>query len=146
VHQMLSFRISLPRFNKIFLLCGRVSFSNFVMLAQGGYHLENDLGKFCHMYYYGSRKESKSFYMFGYLLELIIKLWRLVKKNFEIWRIWAIFFIEKSFLYERNHIFQAEIWRKFASERNAALRIPLKKGVGVKGFPNTYFRDFLNDT
>ncbi len=32
--------------------------------------------------------------MFGYLLELIIKLWRLVKKNFEIWRIWVIFFMK----------------------------------------------------
>jgi hypothetical protein len=44
------FQDFIPRFNKNFLLYGRVSFSNFVMLAQGGYHLENGLGKFCHMY------------------------------------------------------------------------------------------------
>jgi len=50
---------------------------------------------------YESRKKKKqeSFYILGYLLELIIKIWRFGKKFvFEIWRIWAIFFKGKSFV------------------------------------------------
>jgi hypothetical protein len=31
----------------------------------------------------------------GYLLELIIKIWRFGKKIFEIWRFWTIVFMKK---------------------------------------------------
>jgi hypothetical protein len=42
-------------------------------------------------------KKTKSFYFLGYLLELIIKIWRIggqkkkKKKTFKVWRIWVIF-------------------------------------------------------
>jgi hypothetical protein len=54
--------------------------------------ISNDLVKFDHMYQYGSRKKSKSFYMFGYLLELIIKNIMIGQKKFEIWLIFGPLF------------------------------------------------------
>jgi len=40
-----------------------------------------------------------SFYILGYLLKLIIKIWRFrILFFFEIWRIWAIFAMEKILL------------------------------------------------
>jgi hypothetical protein len=33
----------------------------------------------------------------GYLLEVIINIWRFGKKIFEIWRIWTIFFTKNPF-------------------------------------------------
>jgi hypothetical protein len=62
--------------------------------------------------------KKKLIYIFGYLLKIIIKFWRLVEffsKSGEIGRIfsWKILPII------RNHIFQVRIWRKFASKRNA---------------------------
>jgi hypothetical protein len=62
-------------------------------------------------------KKSKSFNIFGYVLELIIKIWRLVilfLKSGEF----GPFFSWKIVPICRNHIFQVGIWRKFASKRN----------------------------
>ncbi len=50
------------------------------------------------MYKYGSRKKSKSFYIFGYLLELIIIIWRLVELFFRNLANLGHFFRGKSFL------------------------------------------------
>jgi len=62
------------------------------------------------MYQYGSRKKSKSFYIFGYLLELIVK-------NLAIGRIFFVksdkfgpFFSLKILPIGSNHIFEAGIW------------------------------------
>jgi hypothetical protein len=39
---------------------------------------------------YESRKKPESFYILGYLLDLIIKIWPFSPKiNFEIWQIWV---------------------------------------------------------
>jgi hypothetical protein len=38
---------------------------------------------------YENRKKPESFYILGYLPELIIKIWRFTKTFVEIWRIWA---------------------------------------------------------
>jgi hypothetical protein len=54
--------------------------------------ISNDLAKFGHMNQYGSRKKSKSFYMFGYLLELIKKNLTIGKKKIEIWLIFGPLF------------------------------------------------------
>ncbi len=40
---------------------------------------------------YESRKKTWSFYIPGYVLELIIKIWQFEKKIFKIWQIWVIF-------------------------------------------------------
>jgi hypothetical protein len=53
-------------------------------------------------------KNQNPSYILGYLLELIIK----------IWRIWTIFFSWKILCIGRNHILKFEIWRDFAKEKN----------------------------
>jgi len=47
----------------------------------------------------GEKSKTGSFYILGYLVELIIKIWQLGNFFFlEIWRIWApLFFHGKSF-------------------------------------------------
>jgi hypothetical protein len=61
---------------------------------------------------------TESFYILGYLLELIIKIWRFEKKILQNLANLGQFFHEKILCAGRNHIFQVEIWRKFASQRN----------------------------
>jgi hypothetical protein len=60
---------------------------------------------------------TESFYILDYLLELIIKIWRFEKKIFKSWRILVSFCME-ILCAGRIIIFQVEIWRKFASQRN----------------------------
>jgi hypothetical protein len=64
-------------------------------------------------------EKSKSSYIFGYLVELIIIIWRLIDffsksgefRSFFSWKILPI---------GQNHIFPVGVWGKFASKRNAA--------------------------
>ncbi len=59
-------------------------------------------------------KKTESFNILGYLLELLIKIWRFeFFLIFEIWRIWAIFSMQNPWYIGPNHIFQVEIWRNF---------------------------------
>jgi hypothetical protein len=55
---------------------------------------------------YESRKKPESFYILGYLLDLIIKIWpSSPQKNFEIWQIWVT--IPWKILYiSQNYIFR----------------------------------------
>ncbi len=64
-------------------------------------------------------KKSIFFYIFRYLLELIIKIWRLVELFFRSLANWGPFFSWKILHIGRNHIFQVRTWQKFASKRNA---------------------------
>jgi hypothetical protein len=48
--------------------------------SQSGHHPENNLAKFGYILDMKVEKKSKSFYVLGYLLELIIKIWRFGKK------------------------------------------------------------------
>ncbi len=62
-------------------------------------------------------KIAESFYIFGYILELIIKRWRFEIKFFEIRLISIIFSIKNPFCVGRHHIFRVEIWRNFSREK-----------------------------
>jgi len=48
-------------------------------------------------------KKNKMPSILGYLLELIIKIWRFGKKIFEIWRFWTIFFMKKPLNSLKSH-------------------------------------------
>jgi hypothetical protein len=65
-------------------------------LARLGYRLDMKVGK-------KKKKKTESFYILGYLMELIMKIWCSGKLFFEIWRIGSFFFFfffphQKSFV------------------------------------------------
>jgi hypothetical protein len=66
--------------------------------SQSGNHPENNLAKFCYilnMKLEKKIKKSGSFYILGYLLELIITIWWSdFVFSFKIWRIWVIFYLK----------------------------------------------------
>jgi hypothetical protein len=64
----------------------------------------------------GGKNQNFSMF-FGYLLELIIKIWQLVERSGEL----EPFFSWKILPIGQNHIFQVGNWQKFASKRNACL-------------------------
>ncbi len=66
-----------------------------------------------------SREKTESFFILGYLLELIIKIWRFGKTLFEIWRIW-VFFFTKYPLCRSKSFFSGENFAKFTSKRNCS--------------------------
>jgi hypothetical protein len=66
---------------------------------QSGNHPENNLAKFGYILDIKVGQKPKSFYILGYLLELVQK----------IWRIWAIFFHEKSFALDKIIFFKSKI-------------------------------------
>jgi 5-methylthioribose kinase len=81
----------------------RVSFqSGFCDVDQSGDHPENNLAKFGYILFrkQGKQKKKKknteSFSIFGYLLEVIVEIWRYLE--FSFFKIWAIFSHEKSFV------------------------------------------------
>jgi hypothetical protein len=91
--------------------------------SQRGNHPKNNLAKFgLPTRYESSKRNGILLYSWLPTLELIIKIWKLEKKNlqkiFKIWQIWVISSMKNPFVICRNHIFQVEIWRKFASKRN----------------------------
>jgi hypothetical protein len=67
-------------------------------------------------------KNPEYFHIFGYLLELIIKIWqfRKKKKKFKIWRICAIFFI-KNPLHRLKSYFSGQSLAKFRPKKNDAI-------------------------
>jgi hypothetical protein len=61
------------------------------------------------------------FCILGYLLELIIKIWRFEKinKSSNSGEFESFFSMKNPFcIGNRNHIFQVKIWRKFTSKSN----------------------------
>jgi hypothetical protein len=72
--------------------------------SQSGDLPENNLAKFGYVidmkFGRGKKKKTEFFYVLGYLLELIIKIWRFLELFFfKIWQIWGYFFLhEKSFV------------------------------------------------
>jgi hypothetical protein len=79
--------------------------------SQSSDHSQNNLAKFGYALDMKVGKK-ESFYILGYLLELIIKIW---KKNSSISGEFESFFSWKFLCLGRNHIFKC--W-KFASRRN----------------------------
>jgi hypothetical protein len=80
--------------------------------SQSGNYPENNLAKSgCDILDMKiDQNKNKNLSMFlANLVELIIKIW---------W-IWAIFFLRKILCVRGNHVFQVEIWQKFASKRNS---------------------------
>jgi len=63
------------------------------VICQSGNHPENNLGKFGYILDIKVGQKPKSFYILGYLLELVIK----------IWRIWAIFFHENPLYWTKSY-------------------------------------------
>ncbi len=103
----------------LFLLEARI-----LWCSQSDNRSENDLAKFGYIlntkanYFFF---KTESFYILGYLLELIKKnptIWKNILQNlanlghFFLWKILCIG--------HQNHIFQVEIWRGFANKRNIA--------------------------
>jgi hypothetical protein len=77
----------------------RVSFqSGFCDVDQSGDHPENNLAKFGYILFrkQGKPNNTESFSIFGYLLEVIVEIWRYLE--FSFFKIWAIFSHEKSFV------------------------------------------------
>jgi hypothetical protein len=68
------------------------------------------------------KKKTGSFYILGYLLELIIKFWRIGKQIFKIWPIFQkfrpILFPWKILGMVQNNICQVKIWQIFAPKIN----------------------------
>jgi hypothetical protein len=88
--------------------------------SQSDDHSQNDLAKFGYILEMKVERKTESFYILGYLLELIIKIWWFGIKfkiqklvNFGPFFAWKILWI-----LGQNHIFQVKICQKFASKRN----------------------------
>jgi hypothetical protein len=62
-------------------------------------------------------KKKPLFYILGYLMKLIMKIWWSGNFFFEIWRIGSFFFPSKILCVGLNHIFQIEIWLNFALQK-----------------------------
>jgi hypothetical protein len=81
------------------------------VIRQIGNHPENNLGKFGYILDIKVGQKPKSFYSLGYLLELVIK----------IWRIWAIFFHKKSFVLDKIIFFKLKIEENFLVKETLSL-------------------------
>jgi hypothetical protein len=88
------------------------------VIRQSGNHPENNLAKFGYILDMNAGQKPKSFYILGYLLELVIK----------IWRIWAISFHENSFALDKIIFFKSKI------EANS----PVKERVSLSEFYMCY--------
>jgi hypothetical protein len=64
--------------------------------------------------------KKESFYILGYLLDLIIKLNDFEKENLQNLANLGHSFHEKSFIYVEIIFFQVEIWHKFTRKWNTA--------------------------
>jgi hypothetical protein len=70
------------------------------------------------------KNTAASFYILGYLLEVIIRIWRFGFYFFlqDLANLSRFFFHGKSFVWVETIIFQVEIWRNF--RQNFALKFP----------------------
>jgi hypothetical protein len=69
----------------------------------------------------GGKKKTESFYIHGYLLELITEKYGDLgkKKSFKIWRVWAIFFLHgKSFVKVEIIFFRSKIFGEISLKKN----------------------------
>jgi hypothetical protein len=66
-------------------------------------------------------KKSESFYILGYLLELIIKIWRFGSYYFSKSDEFGTFFSMENPLYLSKSYFSSRIWQNFAKTKNTGL-------------------------
>jgi len=77
-----------------------------------GNHPQRDLVRFGYKLDMKNRKKPESFYILGYLMELIIKVWEFGIFLINVTNL-GHFFPWKILCIAWNHIFQVEIWRQF---------------------------------
>jgi hypothetical protein len=87
--------------------------------SQSGNHPENNLAKFGYIIDMKVEKNIGSFYILGYLLEVIVRLWQFQIFEFQnLANLGHLLFPWKIPCVGRNHICQVEIWRESTSKRN----------------------------
>ncbi len=92
--------------------------------SQAGDHLQEDLAKFGHRPDMKIKKFKESFVYFGYLLELVGKIWWFRIYIFGNLANYDFFFSQKILCMCSNYIFQVKKKQKFALKQNSASVIP----------------------